>query len=99
MPYDGAAQDIPSRLQGPSSAHLLGTDSLGRDLLSRIKAVAGFRPSFLVPVVGLERGLTDPIVELNMGQTAELLAHLFAVSRHDADQYSVESHQLQPFRS
>jgi acetyl-CoA C-acetyltransferase len=64
-----------------------------RGLLSRIKAVSGFRPSFLVPVVGLERGLTDPIVELNMGQTAELLAHLFAVSRHDADQYSVESHQ------
>ena len=64
-----------------------------RDLVSRLKAVAGFRPSFLVPVVGLERGLTDPIVELNMGQTAELLAHLFAVSRRDADQYAVESHQ------
>jgi acetyl-CoA C-acetyltransferase len=64
-----------------------------RDLFSRLKAVAGFRPSFLVPVLGLERGLTDPIVELNMGQTAELLAHIFAVSRHDADQYAVESHQ------
>jgi peptide/nickel transport system permease protein len=35
-PYDYAAQDIPSMLQGPSRAHLLGTDHLGRDLLSRI---------------------------------------------------------------
>jgi acetyl-CoA C-acetyltransferase len=64
-----------------------------RDLLSRLKALAGWRPSFIVPVVGLERGLTDPIVELNMGQTAELLAHLFQISRRDADQYAVESQQ------
>ncbi len=41
----------------------------------------GFRPSFLRPVIGLERGLTDPMVELNMGQTAEILAHVFGVSR------------------
>ena len=64
-----------------------------RDLLSRLKALAGWRPSFVVPVVALERGLTDPIVELNMGQTAELLAHLFQISRRDADQYAVESQQ------
>jgi peptide/nickel transport system permease protein len=35
-PYAYAQQDIPNRLQGPSAAHLLGTDHLGRDLLSRI---------------------------------------------------------------
>jgi len=64
-----------------------------RDLWSRLKALAGFRPSFLKPVIGLERGLTDPVVELNMGQTAEILAHLFHISRRDADQYAVESQQ------
>jgi len=64
-----------------------------RNAWSRLKALAGFRPSFLRPVLGLERGLTDPLVELNMGQTAEILAHLFKVSRHDADQYAVESQQ------
>jgi acetyl-CoA C-acetyltransferase len=64
-----------------------------RDLWSRLQALAAFRPSMLKPVIGLERGLTDPIVELNMGQTAEVLAHLFHISRHDADQYAVESHQ------
>lgn len=35
-PYGAAEQDIPSRLQGPSSEYLLGTDHLGRDLLSRL---------------------------------------------------------------
>lgn len=35
-PYDPSEQDIAARLEGPSSAHLLGTDQLGRDLLSRI---------------------------------------------------------------
>lgn len=64
-----------------------------RDLVSRLSALAGFRPSFLKPVIGLERGLTDPIVELNMGQTAEVLAHLFHISRRDADQYAAESQQ------
>ena len=50
------------------------------------------RPAFFKPVIGLERGLTDPVVELNMGQTAEVLAHLFNVSRRDADAYAVERH-------
>jgi peptide/nickel transport system permease protein len=35
-PYDPAAQNIVDRLQGPSGAHWLGTDELGRDLLSRL---------------------------------------------------------------
>jgi peptide/nickel transport system permease protein len=35
-PYDPLAQDVVVALQGPSSAHLLGTDELGRDVLSRI---------------------------------------------------------------
>ena len=68
-------------------ARLLGA----RDMRSRLSALPAFRPSFFKPVIGLERGLTDPIVELNMGQTAEVLAHVFKISRRDADQYAVES--------
>jgi acetyl-CoA C-acetyltransferase len=62
-----------------------------RNIGARLKAIAAFRPSMFKPIIGLERGLTDPVVELNMGQTAEVLAHVFNVSRRDADQYAVES--------
>lgn len=36
VPYDPIAMNIPDRLQGPSAAHLLGTDQLGRDTFSRV---------------------------------------------------------------
>jgi acetyl-CoA C-acetyltransferase len=64
-----------------------------RDLWSRVLAFLSVRPSFFKPIIGLERGLTDPIVELNMGQTAEVVAHLFGVTRREADQYAAESQQ------
>ncbi len=36
VPYDPVEMNIPDRLQGPSAAHLLGTDQLGRDTFSRV---------------------------------------------------------------
>ncbi len=50
------------------------------------------RPRDLKPVVGLERGLTDPLTDLSMGQTAEILAHRFGIDRAMADAYALESH-------
>ncbi len=61
--------------------------------LDRARAFADVRPDFFSPVVGLERGLTDPITSLNMGQTAEVLAHRFGIDRVTADTYAVESHK------
>jgi acetyl-CoA C-acetyltransferase len=62
-----------------------------RDTWSKVMALLQVRPSFFKPVIGLERGLTDPIVELNMGQTAELVAHLFHITREQADAYAADS--------
>ena len=45
-PQDPAFIDLPSRLNLPSHAHVLGTDELGRDIFSRI--VFGARISMLV---------------------------------------------------
>ncbi len=47
-PYDPAAIDLPHRLLSASHAHWLGTDELGRDVLSRI--LYGARISLIVAV-------------------------------------------------
>jgi len=45
-PYDPAAQNLPQRLISPTANHWMGTDELGRDILSRI--LFGARVSMLV---------------------------------------------------
>jgi peptide/nickel transport system permease protein len=47
-PYDPVAQNLPARLLSPSAAHWMGTDELGRDILSRI--IFGTRVSMLVSI-------------------------------------------------
>ncbi|MET3528698.1 acetyl-CoA C-acetyltransferase [Phenylobacterium koreense] len=75
------------------TATWLGQLQAAKSATQRAKALAGFRPDMLTPVVGLERGLTDPITDLSMGQTAEVLADLFEIGREAADAYAVESHR------
>ena len=64
-----------------------------KSLSARLSAAAKFRPSDFKPVVGLELGLTDPVCELNMGQTAEVLAKEFHITREEQDAYALRSHQ------
>ena len=47
-PYDPVAQNLPARLVAPTAAHWMGTDELGRDILSRI--IFGTRVSMLVSI-------------------------------------------------
>jgi len=60
--------------------------------LQKAKTITQLRPKFFTPVIGLLKGLTDPVVGLSMGQTAENLAHKFNISREDMDAFAVESH-------
>ena len=64
-PYDPVGQDIVARLRGPMAGHWLGTDQLGRDVLSRI--LYGSRASLLVSAASV--GLA-----LLVGGTLGLLA-------------------------
>jgi peptide/nickel transport system permease protein len=64
-PYDPNAQDILSQNQTPSSAHLLGTDELGRDVLTRL--IFGAAPSLEVGFIAV--GLAT-IIGLSIGVTA-----------------------------
>ncbi len=52
-----------------------------------------FRFGYLAPVIGIMKGLTDPIVGQLMGQTAENLAWEFGISRDEMDAFAVESHR------
>jgi peptide/nickel transport system permease protein len=50
-PYDPNAQDLVNNLAHPSNAHILGTDEVGRDILSRV--IYGSRISLLVGIVAV----------------------------------------------
>lgn len=67
--------------------------NMARGAMAKLKAAARFRPPFLAPVIGLLKGLTDPVVNLNMGQTAEILAAKFDIGREQMDAFALESHK------
>jgi len=46
------------------------------------------------PVNGVMQGLTDPFVGINMGQTAEILAKEWGLSRKEQDEFALRSHLL-----
>ena len=47
----------------------------------------------MAPVIGLLRGLRDPVVGISMGQTAEKIAYRFGINRVQMDEFAVASHQ------
>lgn len=51
------------------------------------------RPAHFKPVVGLALGLTDPVCGLNMGQTAEVIAKEFGITRRAQDEFALMSHR------
>jgi ABC-type dipeptide/oligopeptide/nickel transport system permease subunit len=62
-PYDPHAQDLYNVLSGPSPAHWLGTDNVGRDLLSRflyggqVSLLVGVCTIMVAAVIGIVLGL------------------------------------------
>ena len=78
-PYNPNFVDIAARLQAPSAAHWLGTDALGRDVLSRvlfgsrISLIAGFSVVLISAVFGTVLGA---IAAYARGRTEDLLMRL-----------------------
>ncbi len=64
-----------------------------RSMGQRAALITQFRPAYFAPVIALLRGLTDPLVNLSMGQTAEILAYKFKISRQEMDAFALRSHQ------
>ncbi len=64
-----------------------------RDLINRGRAMASFRPRDFAPVPALKLGLTDPVIGMNMGETAELLAQEYNLTRTAQDTFAMRSHR------
>jgi acetyl-CoA C-acetyltransferase len=59
---------------------------------AKLKTLSSFSPALLAPVIALLKGLTDPVVGMNMGQTAEQIAYRFNIDRQMMDQFALDSH-------
>ena len=89
-------------VEAMSRAPLLFSDSMvnwladfwgAKSFAQKVKVFSKIRPAYLAPVIALINGLKDPVVGLNMGQTAEKIAWRFGIDRSMMDAYSVQSHQ------
>ena len=58
----------------------------------KLATLSKFRPTYLKPIISIVEGLTDPVCGLNMGQTAEVLAREFNITRSEQDNYALNSH-------
>jgi len=67
--------------------------SVAKTPAAKLQAVIHIRPEMLKPVIAIMEGLTDPISGLNMGQTAEVLARDFGLTREMQDKFALRSHQ------
>jgi acetyl-CoA C-acetyltransferase len=80
-------------LYNTTMVNWLADMAAARTVGARLKLLGKLRPGHFKPVIALLRGLTDPVVGLSMGQTAEILAHRFHISREQMDQFAMRSHQ------
>ena len=65
-----------------------------RSSTARLSALSSFRLRHFRPEIALRTGLTDPVCGLNMGETAEVLAKEFGITREEQDQFALRSHEL-----
>jgi len=70
-------------------AKLMSAKSVG----AKLSALSEIKLKYLAPRIAIVEGLTDPFCGLNMGQTAEVLAKKFEISREEQDAFALKSHQ------
>ena len=63
-----------------------------KTLQQKLQRIAKLRPDFLMPVVALLKALTDPTLNVSMGQTAENLVYRFGITKNEMDAFALQSH-------
>ena len=77
-PHDPLEIDVINQLEGPSSQYLLGTDDIGRDILSRI--IYGSRIALLVAIPAIIFGvILGLILGIISGYSSEKIDNIFIV--------------------
>jgi len=84
-------------LFGPAMVNWLAHWYAAKNVAQRAALVPRLRPAYLAPVIAILRGLTDPIVKISMGSTAEIIAKRFGITRTMMDEYAAESHRRTAF--
>ena len=79
-------------LFGPKMVNWLADWYGAKSFGQRAGVAVQFRLAYLAPVIAILKGLTDPIVKLSMGQTAEIVANRFGISRQMMDAFAADSH-------
>jgi len=82
---------------GPAMVNWLADWYAAKSLGARAATAARFRLAYLAPVIAILRGLTDPVVKISMGSTAEIVAKRFGITRRMMDEFAVESHRRAAF--
>ena len=73
-------------------ADFFGEFAFAKTVGARLNALKKFKFKYLKPRISIMEGLTDPFVGINMGQTAEIVAKDFGLTREEQDRFAVESH-------
>lgn len=71
----------------------LASWSQAKSVGARLKLITQIRPNYFKFIVALLHGLSDPLIGLSMGQTAENLAYRFHITREEMDAFALESHK------
>ncbi|MFP4365358.1 MAG: thiolase family protein [Spirochaetia bacterium] len=66
--------------------------SRSKGFFEKLGTLFSFRPGYLKPQIGVTQGLTDPVSGLIMGETAEVLAREFHITREEQDEFALQSH-------
>ena len=78
-------------LYKPDMVNWFGRLNAAKSFGAKAQTFLQFRLSFLAPIIALMHGLSDPLCGMNMGQTAELLAFQFGITRAEMDQFAAGS--------
>lgn len=84
--------NAPMILSKRMAGHMMALQK-AKTIPDKLKVIGKIKLSDLKPIPALQLALTDPVCGLGMGQTAEVLARKFNISRKEQDTFALSSHQ------